>query len=350
MKDFKNLKLKDLKYPLEASARTALYFIPALSTHIFLGRSKDPAFKKYRELFPLQTYFKEVIKLYEQDSENISQGFYLAPRSLLPKLKEYGLMNFKNALDLFKVKDRIRKKNVSVSTETETNTEFPAYFKQSFHYQSDGYLSAESAELYDHQVELVFSGTADAMRRHAIKALSLARKIDSYPSDAQIKILDIGCGTGHFAVELKRHFPLSEVTGLDLSPFYLKKAENKFPDSGVQWKSGKAEELPFADNSLDVVSSVFLFHELPEAVRKQAAQEMLRVLKPGGTLVHMDSLQTGDSPHLDSSLEIFPKLYHEPFYKNYIAQKSEVLFEEMGLKNIEKENAFYSKIVRGTKE
>lgn len=342
------MKIKDLKYPLEASARTALYFFPAISVSVFLGRLKDPTFRKYQKEFPITKYFREIKKLYEKDAENIKEGFYLAPQKILPDLKEYSLLNIKTALDLFRVKDRIQKKETQIF-ETESPEDFPEYFKQNFHYQSGGYLSSESAELYDHQVEFVFSGTAEAMRRHAIKAISLAREIKKYPSDEQLKILDIGCGTGHFTAEVKRHFPLSEVTGLDLSPWYLNEARKKLPNSGVEWKFGKAEKLPFEDNSLDIVTSVYLYHELPEEIRLEASKEMLRVLKPGGTLVHLDSIQKGDEPELDASLEIFPHLYHEPYYENYVSQKTEALFEELGFKEVATENAFYSKVIRGIK-
>jgi ubiquinone/menaquinone biosynthesis C-methylase UbiE len=314
-----------------------------------LGRFKDPIFQKYKNQVPLLKHFKEIKKLYEKDSENIKNGFYLAPQKVLPNLKEYGLLNIKNTLDLFRVKDRIQKKDTEVFEKDFAPGDFPDYFKQNFHYQSGGYLSAESAELYDHQVELVFSGTAEAMRRHALKAITIARGIQTYPSNEKLKILDIGCGTGHFTAELKRHFPMSEVTGLDLSPWYLKEAQKKFPNSAIDWKFGKAEKLPYEDNSFDIVTSVYLFHELPEDIRTEAAKEMLRILKPGGTLVQMDSLQKGDVPDLDPSLEVFPHLYHEPYYKNYVSQKSEELFESIGLKEIASEDAFYSKIVRGTK-
>ena len=349
LKDLKNMSLEEIKYPFEASARTAMYFLPGISTHIFLGRSKDPNFKKYKELFTLPQYFMEVKKLYQQDAENIKKGYYLAPKHLVPNIKEYGKMSLKSALDLFKVKDRIKNKDTRVFDTEISPDDFPEYYRQSFHYQSDGYMSTESAELYDHQVEIVFSGTAEAMRRHAIKAISLEREVSHYPSNLKLKILDVGCGTGQFTNELKRHFPLSEVTGLDLSPWYLKEAQKKFPNSGIEWKFGKAEKLPFEDISFDVVTSVFLFHELPEEIRELASKEMLRVLKPGGNVIHVDSIQKGDAPHLEPSLEIFPHIYHEPYYEHYISQKTEDNFSKVGFENIQSENAFYSKIIRGQK-
>ena len=56
--------------------------------------------------------------------------------------------------------------------------------------------------------------------------------------------------------------------------------------------------IPLPDASQDIVTTVFLFHELPPEVRRRVAAEMARVLKPGGLLVFIDSLQMGDRPDL----------------------------------------------------
>ncbi len=342
--------LKNLKFPIEATARTAFYLIPAISAQVFLGHLNNPKIKEFRNRMSLWDNLKEIKNLYAQDQANISKGYYLAPEKIIPDIKNYLLMNVKNAFDLLKVKRRIKNKDVRVFDEKICPSDFPPYFRQSFHYQSDGYFSSDSAELYDHQVELVFTGTAQAMRRHGIKAISLISGNTNYPRLDKLKILDIACGTGPFTSELERHFPKSEIHGVDLSPWYLSEAQNKFPQSNIKWQFAKAEKLPFDDESFDIVSSVYLYHELPEKIRKQAAKEMLRVLKPGGTLVHIDSIQKGDVAELDVGLEVFPQAYHEPYFKNYISQNTEALFEKLGLQNVNSDYAFYSKIIRGHKK
>ena len=76
------------------------------------------------------------------------------------------------------------------------------------------------------------------------------------------------------------------------------------------------------DASADIVTSVFLFHELPPDVRRQVTAEMARILKPGGLFVFLDSLQLGDRPPWDGLLEAFPARFHEPYYRNYIDRRS----------------------------
>lgn len=96
-------------------------------------------------------------------------------------------------------------------------------------------------------------------------------------------VLDVGCGTGVVAITARRTG--ARVTGLDLTPELLARAKEHSTVPGfedITWKQGDAEDLPFPDASFDVVLSQFghMFAPRPEVVTK----EMLRVLKPGGTI------------------------------------------------------------------
>jgi SAM-dependent methyltransferase len=96
------------------------------------------------------------------------------------------------------------------------------------------------------------------------------------------RVLDVGCGTGVVAVTAAQRG--AHVTGLDLTPQLLDRARENGRIAGVtvEWHEGDAESLPFVDASFDVVLSQFghMFAPRPEV----ALAEMLRVLKPGGTL------------------------------------------------------------------
>jgi SAM-dependent methyltransferase len=95
-------------------------------------------------------------------------------------------------------------------------------------------------------------------------------------------VLDVACGTGVVSVTAARLG--ARVTSLDLTPELLERARENARIAGVdvQWNEGDVEKLPFADASFDVVLSQFghIFAPQPEV----AIGEMLRVLKPGGTI------------------------------------------------------------------
>lgn len=96
-------------------------------------------------------------------------------------------------------------------------------------------------------------------------------------------VLDVACGTGVVAITARRNG--AKVTGLDLTPELLARAKEHSAVPGyedITWKEGDAEDLPFPDASFDVVLSQFghMFAPRPEF----ATKEMLRVLKPGGTI------------------------------------------------------------------
>jgi SAM-dependent methyltransferase len=96
------------------------------------------------------------------------------------------------------------------------------------------------------------------------------------------RVLDVGCGTGVVAVTAARLG--ARVTGLDLTPELLQRARENAEIAGVtiDWHEGDVEGLPFEDRAFDVVLSQFghMFAPRPEV----AVAQMLRVLKPGGTI------------------------------------------------------------------
>ena len=108
---------------------------------------------------------------------------------------------------------------------------------------------------------------------------------------------------------------------------------------------GNAESLPVPAESQDAVTSIFLFHELPPKVRRIVFRECARVLKPGGRLVLVDSLQRGDQPDYEGLLELFPQNYHEPYYASYIDEDFSALAAGCGLIHIRDVNAFVSKVM-----
>lgn len=99
---------------------------------------------------------------------------------------------------------------------------------------------------------------------------------------AKQKVLDVAGGTGVVALTAARTG--AKVTGSDLTPELVKRAKenNEIFNSDVEFHEADVEDLPFEDESFDVVLSQFghMFAPRPDV----ALQEMLRVLRPGGTI------------------------------------------------------------------
>ena len=161
----------------------------------------------------------------------------------------------------------------------------------------------------------------------------------------KLRLLDIGCGTGRFLDSVKQVWPRLQITGLDMSDAYIRHAKRHLKRSQTSFIVGKAEEIPLPDNSQDAVTSIFLFHELPPKIRRIALRECARVLKPGGRLVLLDSLQQGDQRDYEGLLELFPRSYHEPYYSSYIREDFGSLASGCGLKFVRCGAFFLAKVM-----
>lgn len=284
----------------------------------------------------------DVRALFLKDLANIENGIYPIPAgedgSIAARLD--AMTRF--FADLPNVHFRRQANRHSEVLSSKTKGKRPRYYLQNFHYQTDGWMSDDSARIYDTQVEVLFNGTAAAMRRQVL--VPLARHVRGR-NQRELLCVDIGCGTGRLLQTIGRAFPRLSAVGVDMSDAYIRQARAGLDDRRrITLMVGKAEELAFGDASVDCVTSTFLFHELPPKIRKQAAGEIARILKPGGKFMLLDSLQVGDSPAYDSVLDQFPQNFHEPYYAGYIREDLAALFASHGLKQIANEPVFVSKL------
>lgn len=321
--------------------RSALYFgesVPLIvlsNLYANKGRSIPP------EKEDIKRAFKEIFELHKRDLENIAEGVYpdsvLSRRSALMHALSLGRV----MTDAVKVGMRMRKQhNKDFSTGAlDIGEGLPDYYVRNFHFQTDGYLSEDSANLYDHQVEILFNGAAQTMRRLSIPAIAA-----KFGHDKPFSILDVGCGPGSLTIDLARTFPKAQITAIDLSFPYLKAAQKrlkKFPRVG--FLQANAEDMPFKDGAFDAVVSCFMFHELPKKARENVIIEMQRVQKPDGLCVITDAIQKDDTPELNWALERFPISYHEPFFKNYQENSLENMIEKLTRKTPRVDKGFFTK-------
>jgi ubiquinone/menaquinone biosynthesis C-methylase UbiE len=281
--------------------------------------------------------------LFEQDLANVEAGIYPLPAdhdgSLLTLLDRSRLF-FR---DLPDVEERRKRNATHEVLNAKTRGRRPDYYLQNFHFQSGGWLTEESADRYDTQVEVLFKGTANAMRRQALPPLAEAF---AGRDQRKLRLIDIGCGTGRFLDFVKQVWPRLPALGLDLSEAYIRHARRHLKRwARINLIVANAEAIPALDNSCDAVTSIFMLHELPPKVRRTVIGEAARVLKPGGRLILMDSLQRGDEPDYDGMLARFPQLYHEPYYRSYIGEDFSAIARQCGLARRRDTKAYVSKVM-----
>ena len=105
------------------------------------------------------------------------------------------------------------------------------------------------------------------------------------------QVLDVGCGTGTLTMEVARCVGRAgRVAGIDPGPQQIARARAKAARSNVpiEFLVGVIEQLPFPDQTFDVVLSTLMMHHLPAPLKRQGLAEIARVLKPGGRLVIAD--------------------------------------------------------------
>jgi ubiquinone/menaquinone biosynthesis C-methylase UbiE len=287
--------------------------------------------------------YADMAKLFLQDLANVESGIYPLPfdhdGSLLTLINRSRLF----FADLPEIHRRREQRAHDEIFNKDTRGTRPRYYLQNFHFQSGGWLTDESAERYDTQVEVLLNGTANAMRRQALPQL---HELFVGRDQRQLRLLDIGCGTGRFLDFVKQAWPRLQVVGLDLSDAYIRHARHHLRRwSRTSFVVSKAETIPLPDSSQDAVTTIFLFHELPPKVRRRALRECARVLKPGGRLILLDSLQRDDQKDYEGLLQLFPQNYHEPFYASYTKEDFTALALECGLVPVRNVMAFVSKIM-----
>ena len=138
------------------------------------------------------------------------------------------------------------------------------------------------AENYDKLNSIMSLGTHQKWRQKATD------KIIVGPD----KILDLCCGTADWTIMLAKRYPHAKVIGMDFSQAMLEIGQHKVGDSGVNnvtLESGNAMELPYENESFDLVTIGFGLRNVPDAM--QVLEEIRRVLRPGGQMICLEAFK-----------------------------------------------------------
>ena len=136
------------------------------------------------------------------------------------------------------------------------------------------------APRYDFMNRLLSMGIDVTWRKRALKSFR----------STPVTILDLATGTGDMAIMEAKKFPEAEITGMDLSEEMLTIAEQKSTrnnlSSRIRFVQGDCLASPFADNSFDLATIAFGIRNFEDIAA--GCREMLRILRPGGTLVILE--------------------------------------------------------------
>lgn len=180
-------------------------------------------------------------------------------------------------------------------------------------------------------VQKQFARTVEAFAKFAVRdsAEITAEKVEFARPQPDELALDVACGPGTFVLALAPR--VRNARGLDVTHEMLLEARAFQAERGIAnaaFEQGEAEQLPYADAAFDLVACQCSIHHLPKP--QPALREMLRVTKPQGRLVIIDSL----GPESDAKFEFHNRIetLRDPSHTVSLRLTTFLtLFEELGL-------------------
>ena len=182
---------------------------------------------------------------------------------------------------------------------------YPDYYRTSFHAYDEGNLGWEpalEATVAAKAVHARLWPEGDARGDIRLRQSYMDVLLDRLPTTPNT-IVDLGCSTGLSTFALQNTYPQAQVTGIELSDYFLTVAQHQThqmragqkqtvptepPARLPKWLHAAAENTGLAAQSVDLVSASLLFHELPTSAALEIIGEAYRILRPGGHLTIME--------------------------------------------------------------
>ena len=173
-------------------------------------------------------------------------------------------------------------------------------------------------------------GQMNDMRGHTV----VAHLFERFPELEPKHILEMGCTVGNSLVAVARLFPQAEVHGIDVGAGLLEYAHARAARLGVplHFRQASAEETGYADNSFDVVFTSAVLHETSAKALPRIIAECLRVLKPGGVMIHLEvPFRADDADAFQLLRSDFEARYNnEPFWMGAVSADLVALAQRAG--------------------
>jgi SAM-dependent methyltransferase len=158
------------------------------------------------------------------------------------------------------------------------------------------------------------------------------------------RILDLGCGVGKSTFPYCDLYPDAEVIGLDYAAPMLKYGHKLAESRGkkVRFVQGLAEDPGFEDESFDLITAIWLFHEIPKKAMEQTVREAYRLLRPGGVFAIMESppftvLREQCSPLSEFLLDSTGRRMSDPYIPMFFSLDRTELVRSGGFQTVREE-------------
>lgn len=242
--------------------------------------------------------------------------------------------------DLARIVTRTRRGVKKGSVVPEDDFPYPDYYLNDFHHQANGNLSLRAALTYEWQIRFLFMGTNRLMRQAVI---------DEIPEGSGLDVLDVGCGTAAWVTQARLQRRMHHVTGIDLSPQYLALARLFRAGEGTFLQMNAESLDPSWTERFDLVTCIWLFHEMPLEAIERATAEIARVLRPGGRFLFLEAAQPDDVVEGRETVEgisdRFRDFMNEPYFRRYQSLDLAALFGRHGLTIEKTDRCYVSKLV-----
>jgi ubiquinone/menaquinone biosynthesis C-methylase UbiE len=176
------------------------------------------------------------------------------------------------------------------------------------------------------------------------------------PLEHPTAILDVGCGTGRWAMEMATVFPDAQVCGFDIVPptpeQSLGAGIETIPPNVRFFVADAAQPLQFADASFDFVYMRLLYGVLPAAAWEPLLREAVRVTRPGGWIESLEALPfvSGQSSGMGQIIGWFAELLRQRGVDPMVAAKMPRLMRAAGLQSVTEREINQSQTLPGQRE
>jgi hypothetical protein len=239
-----------------------------------LGRT--PRYKPTLPVPSLRELLADVGQLLMSDGLAVRDGLYPPMDDDAASLPSHLARVRDMFADLPEAYRRRAERDASTAKAHAASGDIPEYYAQDFHFQTGGYLTEDSARLYDVQVETLFMGAAGPMRRTLLTPMAEHMR---GRDQRKMTLVDVACGTGRFLRQVRLAYPAMTLKGVDLSRPYLEEARQQLDGlRAAEFIEAPAERMPLADGSVDIVTCISANAGIERALPKSAAKNIFNMV------------------------------------------------------------------------